>query len=110
MVWYVIMKEVEADEDIQKKGIVAVTYQVGQIGQDKRLKAFMKKIDLIVGSLPYRVAAFHFCYDRPTLRPVMFIAQQVFGRSTRLRFRAHFGTSPLANQDFMWMRFDRMKR
>jgi hypothetical protein len=95
-VWYQIMKALK-DEDTQRKGFIKVVYALG--GTLSRMKQtqsmdtelFFKGITLIFEVLPFRLAALHYCFEDPKIRPVIATVQYVIGKAGRLRFRAHYG-------------------
>jgi hypothetical protein len=81
------------DEEIQRKGFVKVFYNVGMLKMptlDSDL--FFKGAPTLFEALPFRMAAMHYCYDDPIIRPALSIIQHSIGRAGRVRFRAHYGT------------------
>lgn len=90
-VWYQLMNAVK-DEEVQRKGFVKVVFNInsGEMPTiDKDL--FFKGAPAIFEALPFRMAAMHFCYDDPMIRPVLNLVQRAIGRQGRVRFRSHFG-------------------
>lgn len=80
------------DEHVQRKGFVKVVFNVGMGGMptiDSDL--FLKGAPALFEALPFRMAAMHYCYDDPMIRPALTAVQHVIGRSGRIRFRAHYG-------------------
>lgn len=80
------------DEHVQRKGFVKVVFNVGIGGMptiDSDL--FLKGAPALFEALPFRMAAMHYCYDDPMIRPALTAVQHVIGRSGRIRFRAHYG-------------------
>ena len=82
------------DENVQKKGFVKVVFNVGMEGMPTiDADLFLKGAPTLFEALPFRMAAMHFCYDDPIMRPALYAVQHVIGRSGRIRFRAHYGMS-----------------
>jgi len=80
------------DEQAQKKGFVKIVYNVGVSGAPSIDRELMfHGAPIIFEALPFRMAAMHFCYDKPIMRPALAAVQHVIGRSGRVRFRAHCG-------------------
>jgi hypothetical protein len=83
------------DEDAQRKGVVMINYNVGigyyedNINSDPRYKT--KRANLL-GGVPCRPTAVHYCYDDARIRPALAAFQLFLGTYGRLRFRAHYGT------------------
>ena len=92
MAWYNVMRAIEGNEDAQKKGIVVVVYDVGRQGMDDQIRSVTQQSGDFIRSSPMRIVGYHYCYDRPQLRPLFVLAQQFLERSMRLRFREHCGT------------------
>ena len=44
------------------------------------------------GSLPFRFAGAHLCYDSPMLRPIVSLLAFGMGQQGRIRFRSHYGS------------------
>jgi hypothetical protein len=80
------------DEEIQRKGFVKVIYNVGMRKMPTLdTDLFFKGVPTVVEALPLRMAAMHYCYDDPKIRPALSILQHSIGRAGRVRFRAHYG-------------------
>ena len=84
----------EKDEQAQKKGIVVIDNCIGYNHVEEKLFDKVRNVPILLDALPLRIAALHFCYDIPQLRPVAFLIQNVINKDIRLRFRAHYGQWP----------------
>ena len=84
------MKALE-DEQVQKKGVVIVGYNVGRYKADRNFLDVMNNGVILQNGLPQRTVGFHFCYDLAQLRPIALFVQHIVVKDLRLRFRAHFG-------------------
>jgi hypothetical protein len=85
------MSNLEDDDEAQQRGVVGCAYVVGcdfqfdfQFGQ-KQTK--LRK------ALPVRIRSVHLCYSDLRLVPVFSLAMFFMGSHTRMRFRAHYGSS-----------------
>jgi hypothetical protein len=78
------------DVETQKRGIVAIPYNVGP-SHTKDRQAVWKNA-LLVSVLPLRFTGVHYCYDDEKLRAVIFVAMVVFQKAARIRTRFHLGT------------------
>ena len=96
LTWYAVMKAVENDESIQKKGVVNIMYNVDN-DHEERFHYTKKDLELMVDAsfindcLPFKYASMHFCYNNPRLKPLMNVIQYAVGTEARIRFRAHYG-------------------
>jgi hypothetical protein len=82
----------EEDLETQKKGMVVVFWALGPRDKVEPLsfQHLMKQIKTM-GSLPLRIAALHFCYDRWYTTPLLATLKVGFDMFTRLRIRSHYG-------------------
>jgi hypothetical protein len=96
--WYQTMLRLRESDDVQKKGVVVLRYDVGLpspmevsvIRQGGNL-GFPGKSCSLLAALPLKIKGFHFCYDDDQLVPSLNISQMLMGRDLRVRFRAHSG-------------------
>ena len=93
------MKLLESDVTTQRRGIIHIQYEVSSIvkGFDVHNEdEFTMPPELymygpqLYNSLPYRVVALHYCYDKVGLQPAMALLRMV-GSNLRCRFREHYG-------------------
>jgi hypothetical protein len=84
------MSNMEDDEEAQKLGIVGCAYLVGCDFQFDF--QFLRKIGNLRNTLPVRINSAHICYNRPPLLPFFSFVVFLMGTSTRMRFRAHYGS------------------
>lgn len=90
-IWYLTMRHLVRDIDTQKLGMVAIRYCVdGKIFDPSDL-GYKRAASFLPGALPFKVMAYHFCYNDVMAIPVMSISQMLIGMAWRVRFRAHFG-------------------
>lgn len=81
------------DAETQRKGFVSIIYNVNT-GEAN----FKEDVEIVtqgarsLGSLPWKLAAIHYCYDNRNLLSAVSLAQKLVGKEGRLRFRTHFGT------------------
>jgi hypothetical protein len=75
------------DEESQKRGICVIAYNVGNPTVDRTQ---VWRNGRLLGSLPYRCVALHYCYDNPKIRLLLNLT--MFDTHTRTRFRHHYGT------------------
>ncbi len=84
--------EAVKDVQVQRKGFVKVVFNVGMGGiPNIDTDLFLRGAPVLFEVLPFRMAAVHFCYDDPMIRPALTAVQHAIGRSGRIRFRAHYG-------------------
>lgn len=89
--WYLVMRSLTHDVEAQKLGLVMVRYCVDAKifnPEDAELK---RKAIFLPGALPYKVMAYHYCYNDMMAVPAMSITQMLIGMAWRVRFRAHYG-------------------
>ncbi|MGK3735664.1 MAG: hypothetical protein ACI90V_002505, partial [Bacillariaceae sp.] len=87
---YMVLMFALKDVETQKRGIVAIPYNVGP-SHSKDRQAVWKNA-LLVSVLPLRFTGVHYCYDDEKLRAVFFVAMVVFEKAARIRSRFHLGT------------------
>ena len=85
------MYHAEDDEEVQRAGIVIISYNVDCPHSSFSFDYF-KRVPVLTKALPLKRNGFHFCYDNPNIRPFMAATQVAIGKTFRLRFRAHCGT------------------
>jgi hypothetical protein len=89
--WYLTMSLLE-DEEAQRKGVVAIFYNVGIDKFASMLdSSLMRNGTKSMESLPLRLTGIHYCYDDARLLPALSISQLVIRRQGRLRLRVHYG-------------------
>ena len=88
------MSALENDIDLQRKGIVHVAYDVGCRISDhsQKFTDVAMKSHYLRDGVPYRLVAFHYCYDDPAVRTTLSLLRSVSGTSFRLHFRDHYGS------------------
>jgi len=85
------MIALESDEEMQRKGVVGILYNVGSTSNGfQDAEVFMKGAKYFM-SLPCRFAAMHYCFSDAVVLPFLSLLQLVIGKEGRLRFRTHFG-------------------
>lgn len=87
---YMVLMFALKDVETQKKGIVAIPYNVGR-GKSKDRHAILRNAQL-VSALPLRFTAVHYCYDDEKLLAIFYVAMYVFEKAARIRTRFHLGT------------------
>jgi hypothetical protein len=92
--WYQVMTALDEDSEAQINGTVVIAYIHGLTADHTEL--FSNGVSELT-KLPYRRVALHFCYDSPTLRPVMLLIQSLLDRKARLHFRHHYGKQSLSS-------------
>ena len=88
---YMVLMFALKDIDTQKRGVVAICYNVGGGSKDENRETTLK-IAQLVSIVPFRFTGVHFCYDDEKLRAVFFVAMYVFQKAARIRTRFHLGT------------------
>jgi hypothetical protein len=88
--WYRLMATLE-DEDAQRSGVVTVLYTVDLEKVEPGYPDVMKYSYFIDAGLPHHSVAFHYCYNKASLRPAMTLFQLVSSGNVRIRFRGHYG-------------------
>ena len=88
--FYLIMREVENDEMVQKHGVIAVAYDVGVpfAVQSRCANTIIADVFLF---LPFKFTCFHYCYSNPALHVTFTIFFRLFRKYVGARFREHFG-------------------
>jgi hypothetical protein len=85
-----LMRNVEDDEEAQKRGVVACVYCVGEyLNLDRQM---VRRVGNLRNALPVRVISAHICYNDPLILPLISLAMFIMGAHTRVRFRAHYGS------------------
>jgi hypothetical protein len=79
------------------KGICNVVYSPGNVlkanaSLSKVMEASTKGQSLLVASLPFRFASFHFCYDDPAMALLLRALKKGIDKRVRIRLRTHYGT------------------
>ena len=87
---YLVMVMLE-DPETQKSGLVMVGTNTGKDARVDR-SAVWNIQRIYSHALPMRIVSIHYCYDNFAVRPMMTLAMLVMGASSRVRFRAHYGT------------------
>jgi hypothetical protein len=92
--WYHFMAAF-ADKTAQIKGAVVINPFFGA-GLTRNSVLHVTELSARVGGLissvlPGRLASFHFCSDDPRVNLLVSTTRMAFGKSTRLRLRAHIG-------------------
>jgi hypothetical protein len=82
----------QALEDIesQQNGYVLLVYNV-DVAVVKLSPKSIPAGTQLMSSIPFRVAAVHYCYNDAAMLPFMAITKHLIGTNLRLRFRTHFG-------------------
>jgi hypothetical protein len=83
------------DEDVQKKGVVALFYHVDVFNNDRRVIFQTAKLK---HSIPIKLASIHMCYNEPKLRPFLELALTMLNSRDRVRYRSHYGESRVYRQ------------
>jgi hypothetical protein len=88
--YYTLMRSVEDDEDVQRRGVVGCNYCVGgDLNFDLPL---VRKIVKLRNALPARFNSVHVCYNDPLKAPVFALAMFIMRAHSRRRFRTHCGS------------------
>lgn len=90
--WYLVMRVLANDVDAQKSGFVMIRYCVDAMIFNPADAELKRKAIFLPGALPYKVMAYHFCYNNSMAVPAMTITQMLIGMAWRVRFRAHYGS------------------
>lgn len=85
------MRSLAHDVDAQRLGLVMIRYCVDANIFDPRDAELKRKATFLPGALPYKVMAYHYCYNDVMAIPAMSITQMLIGMAWRVRFRAHYG-------------------
>ncbi|KAG7344813.1 hypothetical protein IV203_032344 [Nitzschia inconspicua] len=80
------------DVETQQKGLVLIGCNVGPRRQVNRKIAW--HVHKVRQALPLKTMGIHYCYDDLRMLPMMTIGMLVSSASSRVRFRAHYGTVP----------------
>ena len=90
--WYHHMALLQ-NEDVQRRGIIFVSYDVGVVDWDPVLATEMvRRSHILKDGIPIRLAAFHYCYDTIAVRSAFAILRTLAGTDFRLRLRDHYGS------------------
>lgn len=90
--WYITMAALQ-DEETQKKGQVAIIYNVGDTWKDMFDGELYAGVGKAKAALPMKNAAIHYCFSDPAFGAyVKFITTKTMGRNPRIRARLHQGT------------------
>lgn len=90
--WYVFYTTIRDDEELQKKGLICILYNIGPKARTES-KRYLKKLRFVRAGLPKRVAGAHYCFDQAWMRPFVAGVRLLQDKESRTRFRAHYGTS-----------------
>jgi hypothetical protein len=96
--WYQMMSALQANETVQRRGVVYVCYEVVEQEQEakrrptKLLVEVIQHTQLLRDGIPARSASYHYCYSNVAVRPAIAMLRAVAGTDFRLRLRDHFGT------------------
>jgi hypothetical protein len=80
------------DVETQQKGLILMGCNVGPQRQVNRKIAW--HVHKVRQALPLKTMGIHYCYDDLRMLPMMTIGMLVSSASSRVRFRAHYGTVP----------------
>jgi len=86
--WYMKMNMLK-DEEVQKKGIVCVSFCNSNVSIDLK---FLEEKNLLELSLPYRTVSIHFCYLNPDVRMLAAGLKLFIDNATKGRVRTHSGS------------------
>ena len=97
--YYMVMSAME-DSNSQKSGSVLIFYGLGpEKGYNPRKKELFIKATKLIGVLPFRLDAVHFCVPSPLqsssfviISPFVALIQNSIGKYFRARFRVHCGS------------------
>lgn len=78
------------DEEAQCMGVVSIKSNYGVNARHESF-SLAKQIYRINSALPKKLGAFHYCYDKTSIKPFMRGVQLFLAKDMRTRFRAHFG-------------------
>ena len=93
MFFYQVMSTFRHDVVAQKLGIVMIAYTVGRnVFSTWQHSKDILQLPVFRECLPYREAAFHFCYNSTAIQTVISIQQKLSNKEHRVRFRSHYGT------------------
>jgi hypothetical protein len=88
--YYLMMRSVEKDEDVQKRGVVGCAYNVvSGLNFDVQL---VRKWGRLRNVLPLRFDSAHVCYNDQRVVPVVSLAIFIMQTHTRVRLRTHYGS------------------
>jgi hypothetical protein len=92
--YYTWVSNVEANDEAQKRGVIGCAYLVDAALQyDADNFQILRKIGNLRNALPVRFNSIHLCYNDPLLLPFFSFVMFLMGTSTRMRFRAHYGSN-----------------
>ena len=77
------------DEEAQRRGVVYVMYNYCQFKEEVE---FQREIHQLRAALPQRTHAAHYCFNDYTLRPFVAGVRLFMDKTSRFRFRPHYGS------------------
>ena len=88
--WYLANDALE-DEETQKRGIIIIDYNlIVGINKKEWNTVLFRRSSRLVEALPWKVVAYHFCYDDQRLLAVVSWLQ-LLHKLPECRFRLHYG-------------------
>ena len=88
--YYIVLRNVEDDEEAQKRGVVCCAYCVGG-GFDFDLQLIRHSFNLR-NALPVRYDSVHACYNDLRAHAAFSLTMFRMGAHSRIRFRTHYGS------------------
>jgi hypothetical protein len=93
VVWYLAMKYLQCDEDLQRNGMVVISYAIGDTMSHYANLKHMRRMRYVREGIPYRMAGAHFCHNNFLLKNLVDFVRLINGTQTRVRFRIHYSTN-----------------
>jgi hypothetical protein len=85
-----LMLTLAEDEENQRRGLVAILYQIGSTGSDADPELF-REASAAASYIPIRFSGVHFCMDNPVARVLGRLLLAGAGSNFRARHRIHSG-------------------
>eukprot|EP00339_Tiarina_fusa_P004947 CAMPEP_0117025988 /NCGR_PEP_ID=MMETSP0472-20121206/19143_1 /TAXON_ID=693140 ORGANISM="Tiarina fusus, Strain LIS" /NCGR_SAMPLE_ID=MMETSP0472 /ASSEMBLY_ACC=CAM_ASM_000603 /LENGTH=485 /DNA_ID=CAMNT_0004732857 /DNA_START=14 /DNA_END=1471 /DNA_ORIENTATION=- len=92
--WYHIMSMLE-DEATQLKGVSTIMCCIGQLNKAApfhKVQKIMRRDGRVLSNMPLRANSSHFCYDNPSMVPIVSTIRLAFGKKFGLYHRTHYGS------------------
>jgi len=92
MLFFLLMKVLQDDEQTQLKGMIVVGYIVQCPTIDICDMELNQHLATMTKAMPARFGAIHVCFDNPVLNLLLSTVLLAFSKDMRVRYRTHFGS------------------
>jgi len=90
--WYLTMSTLQDNDEVQRKGLVAVSYAIGMSSTEFCGAMIRESSNMIIQGLPLLARSAHICLQDHALKPLFSMLMAAGPPEIRIRLRLHFGS------------------